>query len=207
MAGEQSESDVTREEFPVHFAIADKIGGTVRPFDVYQGPYIYTDAAGGPAQRLFLSSETDGFTWYIWNEQTTNRSRHWPSGHPEEEEIAAGYVGDVWPPSKKVIPVCSTCGSDDVRCDAYGAWDAKEQRWELSASFEKGSVCEDCGGECSVLWINAPPESPWTGVYERDGSGTWYRKCNECGHEIEANASGPPERCPECDGAEKEPHA
>lgn len=40
MTGEMSKADVTREAFPVHFAIADELGGSVHPFDVYQGPYI-----------------------------------------------------------------------------------------------------------------------------------------------------------------------
>ena len=40
MAGEMTASEVTRENFPIHFAIADALGGTVHPFDYYQGPYI-----------------------------------------------------------------------------------------------------------------------------------------------------------------------
>ena len=43
MTGEMSREDVSREEFPLYFAIADAVGGTVEPFDVYQGPYISTD--------------------------------------------------------------------------------------------------------------------------------------------------------------------
>lgn len=42
MTGEMSQSEVTRESFPLHFAIADKFGGEVLAFDQYQGPYVRT---------------------------------------------------------------------------------------------------------------------------------------------------------------------
>jgi len=40
MTGEMSKADVTREAYPVQFAIADAMGATVHPFDQYQGPYL-----------------------------------------------------------------------------------------------------------------------------------------------------------------------
>ncbi len=40
MTGEMHKSEVTREAYPLHFACADAVGGTVEPFDQYQGPYI-----------------------------------------------------------------------------------------------------------------------------------------------------------------------
>ncbi len=40
MTGEMIKSDVTREAYPLHFAIADELGGSVEPFDQYQGPYV-----------------------------------------------------------------------------------------------------------------------------------------------------------------------
>ncbi len=40
MTGEMSRSELTREAWPLHFAIADDTGGQVMPFDQYQGPYI-----------------------------------------------------------------------------------------------------------------------------------------------------------------------
>lgn len=42
MTGEMSQSEVTREAYPLHFAIADRLGGEVRAFDQYQGPYVRT---------------------------------------------------------------------------------------------------------------------------------------------------------------------
>lgn len=68
MTGEMCKADVTREDFPLHFAIADALQGTVEPFDVYQGPYI---AAGGT--RLFIGSK-DGVLFYVHNEQTGQSS-------------------------------------------------------------------------------------------------------------------------------------
>ncbi|KKL90032.1 hypothetical protein LCGC14_1908670 [marine sediment metagenome] len=40
MTGEMFKSDVTPEAYPIHFAIAEALGGTVQPFDQYQGPYV-----------------------------------------------------------------------------------------------------------------------------------------------------------------------
>lgn len=68
MTGEMSRDDVTEEAFPIHFAIAKELGGTVEPFDVYQGPYIQLDGA-----RLWLSSE-DGIGAYVFNETTRCKS-------------------------------------------------------------------------------------------------------------------------------------
>ena len=52
MTGEMHKSEVTREAFPTHFAIADALNGEVRPFDQYQGPYV--SVFGG---KLFLQVE------------------------------------------------------------------------------------------------------------------------------------------------------
>ena len=53
MTGEMTTVD--REEWPTHFAIAEAVGGTVQPFDVYQGPYIVVGAdmrVGTPPYQL-----------------------------------------------------------------------------------------------------------------------------------------------------------
>ena len=51
---------------------------------------------------------------------------------------------------KNIKMICATCGGDDVRADAYAAWNVDTQEWELITTFDKGSVCEDCGGECRI---------------------------------------------------------
>lgn len=52
-------------------------------------------------------------------------------------------------------PVCSECGSDDVKADAYAEWRVDLQEWQVQNTFDKGSVCEDCGGECRLNWVYA----------------------------------------------------
>ena len=48
MTGEMCAADCTREVYPLHFAIAKALKGKVRPFDLYQGPYV----AVGPDIRI-----------------------------------------------------------------------------------------------------------------------------------------------------------
>lgn len=63
MTGEMHQSEVTRESFPLHFAVADAVGGEVRPFDQYQGPYIAVPGKG----RLWIMTE-DGIFGAIYSE-------------------------------------------------------------------------------------------------------------------------------------------
>jgi len=70
--GEMSKAELAasgREEWPWHYAIADALGGTVEPFDQYQGPYIDVPGEG----RLFINSE-DGSSAVVWNEKTKKSS-------------------------------------------------------------------------------------------------------------------------------------
>ncbi len=53
-------------------------------------------------------------------------------------------------------PECTTCGGHDIKVDAYGAWDIEKQDWYLCATFDKGSVCEDCGEERSYEMVEVP---------------------------------------------------
>ena len=50
MAGEMTKDEVTEENYPDHFRIAKFLGGSVEPFDQYQGPYIQSPKLG----RLWL---------------------------------------------------------------------------------------------------------------------------------------------------------
>lgn len=56
--------------------------------------------------------------------------------------------------TKKEKPVCRKCGSDDVLADAYAAWNVERQEWQLQTTFDKGSVCNACSGECRIKWVN-----------------------------------------------------
>jgi len=52
--------------------------------------------------------------------------------------------------SEKVRIVCSHCGSDEVRADAYAEWDVESQKWEIAQTFEKGAYCNQCDGETRI---------------------------------------------------------
>lgn len=71
MTGEMSRDEVTEENFPIHFAIANALGGTVHPFDQYQGPYISDLPNGG---KLWLIDNGFGPGLRIWNERNDRTS-------------------------------------------------------------------------------------------------------------------------------------
>lgn len=64
MTGEMSRDEVTEENFPIHFAIAKALGGTVHPFDQYQGPYISNFPDVGAKLWLQVHGEGPGFQIY-----------------------------------------------------------------------------------------------------------------------------------------------
>lgn len=76
--------------------------------------------------------------------------------YPEDECFMNGhYVSAPKKPVKcQVVPVCSRCGSEDVKGDAYAVWDKDTQQWEVAGGdvFDKGAVCEPCGGETTIKW-------------------------------------------------------
>lgn len=53
-------------------------------------------------------------------------------------------------PRPKVKMVCERCGSQEVVADAYAVWDVESQSWELQSTFDKGSYCSNCDGECRI---------------------------------------------------------
>lgn len=100
MTGEMHESEVTRENFPLHFAVADALGGEVKPFDQYQGPYVVIGddvRCGAPPYavapvglgvvRLWLCTKDDTFAM-IYNEATERSSPEFPLWRPDEVELA-----------------------------------------------------------------------------------------------------------------------
>lgn len=48
--------------------------------------------------------------------------------------------------------VCSHCGSENVRRDAWATWDVESQSWELATVFDAG-FCDDCDGEASLAEV------------------------------------------------------
>ena len=51
------------------------------------------------------------------------------------------------PPVKMI---CETCGSDDVRVDAWAEWGVEAQKWVLAETYEY-SHCNVCEGECNIV--------------------------------------------------------
>ena len=49
----------------------------------------------------------------------------------------------------KIKMVCRDCGSDDVRQDAYAAWDDTEQDWVLAGTYDDAFCCA-CEGEARL---------------------------------------------------------
>lgn len=50
-------------------------------------------------------------------------------------------------------PVCSYCGSDEIKFDAYSIWDKENQEYKVDQTFDE-VYCEKCEGETSVNWLN-----------------------------------------------------
>ncbi len=100
MTGEMFKSEVTRENFPLMFAIADAVKGTVEPFDQYQGPYVcvgrdiragsepYAVAPTGLGViRLWLCTD-DGVQATIYNEAIEMQSNPFLLHRDDTEEYA-----------------------------------------------------------------------------------------------------------------------
>lgn len=49
----------------------------------------------------------------------------------------------------KTACICSTCGSTDVRADAWAEWDIDAGKWVLSDTYDN-KWCEDCEGETKL---------------------------------------------------------
>ncbi len=61
------------------------------------------------------------------------------------------------------VPVCPQCGSDNVVADAAARWSTETWDWEVSAIFDKGHGCEDCGAEdIEFAWVivSVPADTP-----------------------------------------------
>lgn len=49
----------------------------------------------------------------------------------------------------KVQMVCSHCGSEDVKRDAWAEWDVEKQDWVLGQVFDH-THCDDCDGDTNL---------------------------------------------------------
>lgn len=50
-------------------------------------------------------------------------------------------------------PVCSKCGSDNVRADAYADFDVETQSWNLIEAYDKNAYCCDCDSYMTLTWV------------------------------------------------------
>lgn len=53
---------------------------------------------------------------------------------------------------RRIKPVCSHCGSDEIFADACAEWDKDDQKWCIVTVYDN-TDCGDCGEERSVDWI------------------------------------------------------
>lgn len=52
--------------------------------------------------------------------------------------------------------ICTSCGSENVRVDAYGSWDSEEGDWILHSVYDE-TYCESC--ECAVDLLDVDEET------------------------------------------------
>ncbi len=78
------------------------------------------------------------------------------AGIPEATIHAQHFVGPVEfvlnEKPAKICIVCETCGSFDIRRDAWAAYNEDTQQWELDATYDD-AFCIDCDAACDLLEI------------------------------------------------------
>lgn len=144
MTGEMRREEVTPEAYPIHFAIAKEFGGTVEPFDHYQGPYVviggdvrlgdepYAVAVQGlGVVRLWLCTD-DGAFGSIYNEANEAQSDEFPL-YTRDPEEAKRYAIDA---AREVLftqefaktdrPTYYTCGICEFYHSAHWNGDCRE---------------------------------------------------------------------------------
>jgi len=57
----------------------------------------------------------------------------------------------------RIRMVCTHCGSEDVRLDAWAEWDFDNQQWTLGETYDHAH-CHKCEGETSIDEIDADAE-------------------------------------------------
>lgn len=48
--------------------------------------------------------------------------------------------------------ICTSCGSDNIRVDAYGSWDSEKGKWILHSVYDE-TYCENCDSSCDLLTV------------------------------------------------------
>lgn len=160
--GEMSQEELDahgREEWPLHYAIADALGGVVKPFDQYQGPYIDLPEEG----RLFIYSN-DGVVGAVWNEDTKQESEP--------------FMLEVGSENAAVDAALSVCENPDMHITHGAASPDPAQTApatpsdpnELNFSNEDKKFLGDIGIRSHLL--NSPMESKNARLLRKTASGT-----------------------------------
>lgn len=110
MAGEMFKSELTKESYPLYFAIAKALKGTVEPFDQYQGHYVligkdirlgrepYALAPRGLGiVRLWIVPDEHwpDYEARVYNEATDKLSEAFPLYCKDAEELAVYAAREV----------------------------------------------------------------------------------------------------------------
>ncbi len=90
MTGEMHKSEVTREAYPLHFAIADRLGGECKPFDQYQGPYVQTQHG-----KIWVCADDDSGFGFVYAEHFDAKSESFPLYEKDSDGLAAMYAEEL----------------------------------------------------------------------------------------------------------------
>jgi hypothetical protein len=106
--------DSSGDTWSVHAAIARAVGGTLEPFDVYQGPYVlvgddrlcgqspYRVTLPGPC-RLWLDANASGMGT-VYREDTGTAALYWPeSSETAAVEAARSLLAESWLPAESLL--------------------------------------------------------------------------------------------------------
>lgn len=102
-------------------------------------------------------------------------------------------------PAALEYPVCRTCGSENVVCDAWARWDRVTQAWKLDQTFDD-TFCHDCDTTQKVEWKTITETETdrtrrlndemragiLTGGSEAYGTVVMTRGVADCGHDFVA---------------------
>lgn len=85
------------------------------------------------------------------------------AGYTEETIHAQHFVGPVkfvfHNTRPKTCILCETCGSSDIRRDAWAAYNEDTGQWELDATYDD-AFCIDCDAACDLIEEEITPCSP-----------------------------------------------
>jgi hypothetical protein len=106
--------DSNGDTWSVHAAIARAVGGTLEPFDVYQGPYVlvgddrragrrpYQVTLPGPC-RLWVGTDSEGLGT-VSREDTGAVALYWPeSSETAAVEAARSLLAESWLPAESLL--------------------------------------------------------------------------------------------------------